>query len=150
MKLENQVCSLESAKKLKELGFVQESLFYWSWCITEDSNGHAEIVDEDQNYAEQHREEIEYECASAYTVAELGELLPCHISQQEKGHAELNWHMKTGKTHFAGECDRWGIEYTCNQICPGPTSMHRLTAFADTEAEARAKMLIYLKENKLI
>ena len=29
MKLENQVVSLELAKKLKELGFEQKSLFYW-------------------------------------------------------------------------------------------------------------------------
>ena len=29
MKLENQVCSLELAKKLKELGVKQESLFWW-------------------------------------------------------------------------------------------------------------------------
>lgn len=29
MKLEDQVCSLEFAKKLKELGVKQESLWYW-------------------------------------------------------------------------------------------------------------------------
>ena len=29
MKLEDQVCSLESARRLKELGFKQDSLFYW-------------------------------------------------------------------------------------------------------------------------
>jgi hypothetical protein len=29
MPLENQVVSLELAKKLKELGMKQESLFYW-------------------------------------------------------------------------------------------------------------------------
>jgi len=29
MKLEDQVCSLELAKRLKELGVEQESLFYW-------------------------------------------------------------------------------------------------------------------------
>ena len=30
MKLEDQVCSLELAKKLKELGVKQDSLFYWN------------------------------------------------------------------------------------------------------------------------
>lgn len=30
MKLENQVCSIEQAEKLKELGVKQESLFYWT------------------------------------------------------------------------------------------------------------------------
>src|SRR2546422_7645806 len=30
MKLENQVCSLELAKKLKQLSSKQESLFWWS------------------------------------------------------------------------------------------------------------------------
>ena len=29
MKIESQVCSLELAKKLKELGVKQESLYYW-------------------------------------------------------------------------------------------------------------------------
>ena len=31
MKLEDQVVSLELAKKLKELGVKQESLFYWGY-----------------------------------------------------------------------------------------------------------------------
>ena len=31
MKLEQQVCSLELAQKLKELGVKQESLFYWTY-----------------------------------------------------------------------------------------------------------------------
>lgn len=30
MKLENQVCSVEQAEKLKKLGVKQESLFYWT------------------------------------------------------------------------------------------------------------------------
>ena len=35
MKLQNQVCSLELSKKLKELGVKQESLWYW---IRDDDN----------------------------------------------------------------------------------------------------------------
>ena len=70
MKLEEQVCSLELAKKLKELGVKQESLFYWfnNW------NGYAEghpskkenwiLLDRYKNTG-----------YPAFTVAELDEIL---------------------------------------------------------------------------
>lgn len=67
LSLEQQVTSLESSKKLKELGFRQESLFYWCYfqgqiivCYWETclDKGLGEII------------------CSAYTASELGELLP--------------------------------------------------------------------------
>lgn len=63
MNLENQVTSLELSKKLKELGVKQESLYTWlhhnhkEWKLVLGDAG----VDEPVH---------------AYTVAELGELLP--------------------------------------------------------------------------
>jgi hypothetical protein len=39
MKLESQVCSLELAKKLKELGVVQVSTFYWQGMKSELATG---------------------------------------------------------------------------------------------------------------
>lgn len=65
MKLEQQVISLEIAKRLKELGVKQESLFYWFrsmtrvvWRIDATMEGQKNTDD-----------------ISAFTVAELGYLL---------------------------------------------------------------------------
>lgn len=103
MELNQQVCSLESAKCLKELGVKQESLFYW----------HETARLDGINNINQSKINSKY-CYSAFTVAELGEML--------RECPQLNW------------CDL----YTGDLI------------FQPTEAEARAKMLIYLLENKLI
>jgi hypothetical protein len=64
MTIEEQVTSLEVSKKLKELGVKQESLWYW-W-----KAGH--IFVEERRYAGRQWEKL----ASAFTVAELGEMLP--------------------------------------------------------------------------
>jgi hypothetical protein len=70
MKLEDQVVSLELAKKLKELGVKQQSLY---------SHGkHGDIfqpVDRLNPYV----------LASAFTVAELGEILSDGIEKSWKG-----------------------------------------------------------------
>lgn len=79
MKLEDQVCSLELAKRLKELLVKQASAFYWlnvhweegrepRWCLlkSEELNG------------ERWRElKVGF---SAFTVAELFDLLPCQVT----------------------------------------------------------------------
>lgn len=70
LSLEKQVCSLESNKRLKELGFPQESLFYW---IQEPTH--------EKNWVLKNHEEVDFfvgkeNAISAYTVAELGILLP--------------------------------------------------------------------------
>lgn len=63
MKLEDQVVSLELAKRLKELEVMQESLFFWcdNWVHSQDSVYHSPTSSE---------------TFSAFTVAELGEMLP--------------------------------------------------------------------------
>lgn len=73
MKLEDQVCNLELSKKLKELGVKQESLFYHynepyndgedDWVITTFEDYKTTYENKSEPY-------------SAYTVAELGEMLP--------------------------------------------------------------------------
>lgn len=66
MKIEDQVCSLDSAKRLKDLGFEQESLFWW--------NRH--VSSRDWSIDDVNKSKISHwESVSAYTVSELGELL---------------------------------------------------------------------------
>lgn len=142
MKLEDQVCSLELAKKLKELGVGQESLFYWGRdSIDIGEYRHILVMrfngtlwhfdDEVAKIQGKHGNNIwfgEIESCndySAYTVAELGELLPMDVLFN-------SWRMKNGDIRIG------------NPTCKGM----RFTA--NTEVNARAKMLIYLLENKLI
>jgi hypothetical protein len=70
MDLQKQVCSLELAKRLKELGVQQESVF--AWLVESDGSGTLTTKD-DRPQRSFYRAD---EWCSAFTVAELGELLP--------------------------------------------------------------------------
>lgn len=115
MTLEKQVCSLELAKRLKELGVKQESL--WFWRFLKGSNPEWDLAYSGNVRAVE-------KTYSAFTVAELGEMLPedCKTRRpvDEKG--------------------KWLVDSL------GTDRFFR----ADTEADARAAMLIYLLEQKLI
>lgn len=125
MKLEDQVCSLELAKRLKELGVKQESYFYWvedrgEWVVRRNrSLGFVHLLN-----------------CSAFTVGELGEMLPedtpsdrtaCWMQVSEDG----------DETYWDNVNDGEGV--------PDPHIIR-----GGTEADMRAKMLIYLIENKLV
>lgn len=71
MKLENQVTSLELSKKLKEIGVKQESYFNWSQRNYSDDS--PIDLQAGKGYSKNY---------SAFTVAELGEMLPRHITVQ--------------------------------------------------------------------
>jgi hypothetical protein len=115
MRLQDQVCSLSLAKRLKDLGVTQhESVFYWR------PDGTA-LVD----YWEVHDGMV-----AAFTVGELGEILP-----------DLYY------------SERWAgtKEWTCNVRHDARLHKRRYPNMkADTEADVRAKMLIYLIENSLL
>ncbi len=115
MKLEDQVCSLELAKKLKELGVKQNSLFRW---VKSELNGKPIIV-RNRHYRKT--------LAFAYSVAELGEILIEH-----------------GHNFFPYFCDQ--AEMKCYVFNFGPYPNY---VSGQTDADFRAKMLIYLIENKL-
>lgn len=129
MILENQVVSLELAKKLKELGFKQESLFWWQKFSLSNKPkvflGQCETLNGLKEYS-----------ISAYTVAELGEMLPRSIS--DKGRC----YFLRSKPEF--ENNGWACQYTTS------TGLTLHFEEAPIEADARAKMLIYLKENNLL
>lgn len=67
MNIEQQVCSLELAKRLKELGIKQDSLFWYQIGSRGVSGGVGITYGEWETAAE--------EKYSAFTVAELGEIL---------------------------------------------------------------------------
>lgn len=136
MKLENQVVSLDLAKRLKELEVKQESLFYWAECcdnrlITAD--WHDQEMGEwgdCHTYASKPH-------VSAFTAAELGEMLPFSVVDDA--------HECTVEVYkdFKGNWEAW-LEVAKSGWMSGEKIV------ADTEADARAKMLIYLLENRLI
>ncbi len=113
MKLEDQVTNLELSKKLKELGVKQESLFVWYglpfWIPVLDTFKNKDGL----------------ELYSAFTVAELGEMLPHHVTSTKSinNYWYSDWQFNNGTEHVEE---------------------------SDKEADVRAKMLIYLIENKLI
>lgn len=128
MELSKQVCSLELAQKLKELGVKQESLFYYE-----------KYPDIEYSNVPRYCESGQWDkdSISAFTVAELGEMLPNDYQVSDDSYA---W-FKTSKDMW----DKWTVAY--EQFTP-TEKQHFQTA--DTEADARAKMLCYLIENKLI
>lgn len=141
MKLENQVCSLELAKKLKELRVKQESLFFWGFDNQEGFSGGLKILQE-SNYAEQY---------SAFTVAELGEMLPDKIKEYTLHIYNNPEYLKKYKYE---RTENWSCGYEL-QSWDVNTQKHYWKGWfvwehAKTEADARAKMLIYLLENNLM
>ena len=128
MKLENQVVSLELAKELKENGYVQEGLWWWL------NFGENSVTGERENWrleydADYFHEKFDNWCV-APTVAELGERLPFGSSS-----GRTDYELGQEKAFF---CD-WKKEA---ELKGEPD----IIFFADTEANARAKMWLYLKK----
>lgn len=133
MKLENQVCSLELAKKLKELGVKQESLFWWNkkWLGSSDEDAGEYYVFQGKG----HNSTQEY---SAFTAAELGELLPCEFPGDSESSMQIFKNTVPGNS-------KWWVRYVNYDL-----EIVYKVEFEENEADARAKMLIYLIENKSI
>ncbi len=133
MKLEDQVCSLELAKMLKELGLKVKSVFCYFHSkrherIYLEFHSHIDNYEKDEDF-------VEFVCY-AYTVAELGEMLPGLI--------------KIDKTFFylSQDCDKHPYY---EDMMPKTKEIYSdLHHDHDNEANARAKMIIYLLEEGLI
>lgn len=125
MKLEDQVVSLELAKRLKELGMKQNTLFIWivgHWQEQKEEIGMLRYV-----YEKGGDGFVVTASYPAPTVAELGEMLPidCHSKRKKDGwYCFKEWNPK---------------EQT------SPIFQHY-----KTESDARARMVCYLIENGLV
>lgn len=148
MELEKQVVSLELAKKLKELKFEERSLFYW--VVLEVFKDKIEFVPQIMissdigGYNQNHNGQSRYaKIAPAYTTAELGEMLPVSITKKR-----ITYFLEMDKNsvpYFV-----WGVHYTEYQEDGSSGWLNEQNFLEESEADARAKMLIYLKENNLI
>jgi hypothetical protein len=118
MKLEEQVCSLDIAKRLKDLGTNQESLWYWL-PNTNATRGQPEMVVAHSSLPDYQRADF----FSAFTVAELGEMLP----PLSEGYRSVD-----GRWVYSHE----SLPKTDNAIK------------GVSEADARSKLLIYFLQSK--
>lgn len=141
MNLDHQVCSLDLAKRLKELGVKQESHFKWHILDPNFGVGKLKVKlyteQEWNDYAEDNLpEDAHEEFYSAFTAAELGEMLPAEVDVR-------------GRCMFISErngiVSNWGVGYRREGNISFP-----LYEMSDTEADARALMLAYLIEHGII
>lgn len=141
MSLEMQVCSLELAIKLNELGIKQESLFYWHKDVTWRLDYWTEmLIQQHENY-------------SAFTVGELMELLPPYIDTKQNDPFNIFGFNLI-------KCSSHNIRYICNYHCDcsqvdsgSPYFALKLikhNIYDEKLADCLAKTLIYLLEEGFI
>ena len=129
-----EVPSLELCKRLKELGFPQEGGWYWikdegEWIIVFSEDGESYLLEYSGGEGEYFTAKLPEDKVKAPTCRELGEWLPRVIEDYfleflPKGKKILDW---------------WVVYRNQNKT--------KILIPADTEPNARAKMLIWLVEN---
>jgi len=130
MRLQDQVTSVELSNKLHILGVTAPSMFYREWQGAKEN----EIeINKTPDYCP--------DTVNCYSVAELGNLLPGHLPVDN--HSSFKWWLG---------CNKLKLKYRVSYYYGlNPDFGKFLKYFQEnTEADARAKMLIYLLENKLI
>jgi len=139
MELKNQVTNLELSKKLKKLGVKQDSYWYHVSIVDDwyDRRGEKDIVDRLDKHAMAYKV-----IASAFTCAELGEMLPDCIKVDGK---ILFLHISRDKQDSNHFIDYLPSDFDDDDECNSETLIS-----SKTEADSRAEMRIYLIENKLI
>jgi hypothetical protein len=140
MPLEDQVVSLPLAQKLKELGVKQASAFTY---VQHYPNGDYKLESFNTqffgvvtDYHAEGRDSEKHPMYSAFTVAELGRMLPAYID------------LPHGRKNAILRCTKFEHSYSVYyQIGAANPDFYQVEP---TEADARAKLLICLIENKLI
>lgn len=139
MDLEQQVCSVELAQELKDLEVGQDSHWQWRW---RKNFWSLERVDQGIVPAE--------EWFPAFTVAELGEMLPQSIDETEISDKVGGKRYSLLIMNPRGSADGWMVGYGwLNLRLEYPKEWLRRER-ASKEADARAKMLIWLLENDMV
>ena len=136
MKLENQVVCRELSQEIEKLGVKQESIWYWWYddpCSSKEDPAYGHYGE--WKLVKTNAGGIGMKYISAFTVAELGEMLPddCLPRRKTNSLKRYQWH---------------------STFCyPNPKKQGAFLIedfIADTEADCRAKMLIYLIEKGLM
>jgi hypothetical protein len=140
--IDNHVTSLETSKRLKELGVPQESVFGWRmkhsepdrWIIWTSGTTETFVGDES---------------ASAFLASELGEMLPLEFWRKGR---RFEFATNVGRSNDHSCNKTWGCGYYHEGRTPYGLDETDLEtqAEADTEADARAKLLIYLIEQGIV
>jgi hypothetical protein len=120
MKIENQVCSLEQAKRLKELGIIQESYLYHYFF----NNVPRNLSGQWKLHHEYHKN---FEHYSAFNVAELGVMLSTTAWEWA---SKIMTSDKIPYCHIELYNDAWGAY--------------------ENEAKGRAELLIHLLKNNVL
>lgn len=165
MKLEDQVCSLELAKRLKELGVKYPAIFGWvhheyldkkkEWILIRATNDLKPLMWGGYDCGQNSQRDKEI---AAYTASELGALLPHSIRWQEhncyltalfgKTDHGIAFTISYGYWQYAND-DEEKLHPIGDQCFPGEL-MFGYNKYVGNEANVRAEALIYLIENEYI
>jgi hypothetical protein len=139
MKLKNQVCTIEQAKRLMELGIVQDRSIEQFVPSSHLLFSAQRLVSNDENWY------------AAFTVAELGVMLPDEYIKHFDFPGDKT--PKSGK--YLQQFNAWffpdvvsGRKFGVRFDFDGNINI-ATPSFFGTEAEARAGLIIYLLENNL-
>lgn len=138
MKLENQVCSLELARRLKELGVKEGSYFYWNKAFAGTRGQRWEVG----THIPTTESLKSGDAFHAYSVAELLEKFPMHHNYGAPHVGKAN----DGDEYIASYVHWYNLWHNKKEF-----EAHQVPTFLDRNpANAPAKMLVYLLENSLI
>lgn len=143
---EQEVLSLALSKKLKELGVPQESLFYWEVPREQKKahDGMIPVVNELPGKENVRNRFFFY--YSAFTAAELKELLPPSIPLYKDSLESADLHLTREYNSSTKTINEWCCWYKRSDNGSALVEQFGGSSMID----ALAKMLIYLLENRLL
>ena len=143
LSLEKLVTTLETSRRMKKLGFPQETVFYW---VRQSMNG--KMVDDWIIFDRREPEMIHFKervadgiYIAAYLSSEVGEILPYRIKWRAWSKDQDEYLLITSGKNDEG--------YYCD-LTSNKTGKRLHTSYAPTESEARGLLACWLKEQGLI